>query len=153
MLEIREVKDEPMALECDKLLTKLMQCERRFNENTKETFIVECYYPHKFDVDNNVLFLAYYDDIPVGYIYGYLKEQKGDFVYNNVARIDALYVLDGYRGRGIAKRLMNEFYNWCKINDVKFVTIGVYKNNIDAYNLYCKEGFATDTYYMTKELQ
>ena len=53
---------------------------------------------------------------------------------------------------GIATSLINTFYGWCKNNDIKFVTIGVYKDNIDAYNLYCKEGFATDIYYMTKEL-
>jgi len=153
MVEIKKVTNEFMALECDNLLTKLIQAERRFNENTKETFIVKDNYINKFNVDNNVLYLAYHDDVSVGYIYGYIKEQKGDFVYNTVAHIDALYVLEDYRKRGIASNLIDKFYEWCKKQDVKFVTIGVYKDNVDAYNLYFKQGFETDTYYMTKELQ
>lgn len=33
MVEIRKVNNELMARECDKLLTKLIQSERRFDNN------------------------------------------------------------------------------------------------------------------------
>lgn len=152
MIEIKKVIDFDMAIECDDWLTKLNQSERRFNKNTKESFVVYDYYTKKFNEDNHVLYLACDGDVSIGFIYGYIKEQQGVLVHSSVAHIDTLYVLEGYRGKGVATNLIHTFYDWCKNNDVKFVTIGVYKDNIDAYNLYCKEGFAADTYYMMKEL-
>ena len=152
MLEIKKVINEEMAMSCDNLLTKLIQSERRFDYNVKETFVVNNNYTNKYDKESNVLFLAYEDNKPIGYIYGYLKDAKGDFVYESVGCIDALYVLDDYRKCGIGTGLINKFYDWCHEQDIKVVTIGVYKNNVDAYNLYSKHGFETNTYYMIKEL-
>jgi len=74
------------------LLTKLIQSDRRFDVNTKETYTVNNYYINKFNKENNILFAAYYNDIPVGYIFGYIKYQSGDFAYYSVAQIDSLYV-------------------------------------------------------------
>ena len=152
MIEIKKVTNFDMAKDCDRLLTKLIQSERRFDKNTKETFVVSDNYTKKFGDSDKVLYLACDGDISIGFIYGFIKHEKGELVHDTVAHIDALYVSDGYRGKGIASDLIHTFYDWCKNNDVKFVTICVYKNNIDAYNLYYKEGFDTDTYYMTKEL-
>lgn len=152
MFEIKKVINEEMAIICDNLLTKLIQSERIFDSNVKETFVVNNNYTRKYDKGFNVLFIAYADDKPVGYIYGYIKEQKGDFVYESVGCIDALYVLEDYRKKGIATALINKFYDWCSERGIKFVTIGVYKDNIDAYNLYSKHGFETNSYYMLKEL-
>ena len=70
------VDNENMAIECDNLLTKLIQSERRFDINVRESFVVNNNYTGKYDKDFNVLFLAYYDDIPVGYIYGYVKDKN-----------------------------------------------------------------------------
>lgn len=152
MIEIKKVTDELMAIECDNLLTKLLQSDRRFDDNMKETYRVEHYYVNKIDNERNILFLAYDNQTPIGYVYGYIKYPSGDFVYDSVAQIDSLYVEDGYRNQGIATCLMNQFYAWCRDNKVKYVEIYVFKDNEDAYNLYRKQGFETEIYHMTKEL-
>ena len=43
-------------------------------------------------------------------------------------------------------------HQYCKDNDIKYVEICVFKDNNDAYNLYCKQDFQTEIYHMTKEL-
>lgn len=92
-----------------------------------------------FDKDCNVLFLAYFDNVPVGYVFGNIKYKLGKFVYNSVAHIDALYVLDAYRNNGIATSLMNAFYDLCRGNEIKFIEVEVFKNNTDAYHLYSNQ--------------
>ena len=150
MIEIKKVINEEMAKECDILLTSLIQSERKYDKNIKPTFVVDSNYENKFNKD--ILFLAYEDDIPVGFIYGYVKYKKGNLAYKNVAFIDALYVLDKYRNRGIAKKLIDEFDNYCKENAIKIVEIDVFKNNAVALNLYKKLGYEIEIYGMKKEL-
>lgn len=150
MFEIKKVINEQMAKECDELLTKLVQSERKFDKNIKEDFIVSNNYVNKFNKD--ILFLAYSNNIPVGFIYGYIKFGQSNFVHKGVVQIDALYVLNNYRNKGIAKSLINKFYEWCKENNIKIVEISVFKDNIDAYNLYKKLGYEIEIYGMKKEL-
>lgn len=150
MIEIKRVVDYQIAKECDDLLTKLIQSERRFDKNIKPSFMVDNYYKDKIDKD--ILFLAYKDDIPVGFIYGYIKYKKGELAYKNVIYIDALYVLDEYRNMGIAKKLINKFYDYCYENNIDIVEIAVFKNNVEALNLYKKLGYEITEYKMKKEL-
>ena len=150
MFEIKKVINEQMAKECDALLTKLVQHERKFDKNIKEDFIVSNNYVNKFNKD--ILFLAYSNNIPVGFIYGYIKFEQSNFAHKGVAQIDALYVLDNYRNNGIAKSLINKFYEWCKENNIKIIEISVFKDNIYAYNLYKNLGYEIEIYGMKKEL-
>ena len=150
MFEIKKVINDKMAKDCDKLLTKLVQSERNFDKNIKDTFVVSNNYVNKFN--NDILFLAYDNDLPIGFIYGYLKFQEGNFVDKSVAFIDALYVLENYRNKGIAKALINKFYDWCKENNISIVEISVFKDNIEAINLYKKLGYEIEIYGMKKEL-
>lgn len=152
MIEIKKVINEQMAKECDELLTKLILSERKFDKNIKEDFVVLNNYINLYNKKNNVLFIAYEDGKAVGFIYGYLKYEASNFVFNSVAKIDALYVIDDYRNKGIGKNLINKFYEWCKDNNIKIVEISVFKNNISAYNLYKKIGYEVEEYKMKKEL-
>ncbi|MDD3341581.1 MAG: GNAT family N-acetyltransferase [Bacilli bacterium] len=152
MLVIKKVINEEMAKECDVLLTKLIQSERRFDDNVKETFVIKDNYKNKMDKEYTGLFLAYSNDKPVGYIFGYMKFEAGDFVYHSTAHIDALYVTENYRKQGIAKALMQEFYTWCMQKDIKSVEIGVFAKNKQAFELYKNEDFEVTTYYLKKNL-
>ena len=70
----------------------------------------------------------------------------------NVIYIDALYVLDEYRNMGIAKKLINKFYDYCYENNIDIVEIAVFKDNVEALNLYKKLGYEVEIYGMKKEL-
>lgn len=137
---------------CDVLLTKLIMSERKYDTNVKETFIVSKCYKNILNNNKKILIGAVDNNEIIGFIYGYLKEEAGDFVKENVALIDALYVLDEYRKKGIATKLIDEFYKWCKDKNVKIVNIGVFIDNKEAYNLYKKLGFVENTFLMSKYL-
>lgn len=152
MFEIKKVINDQMAKDCDKLLTKLVQSERKYDKNIKDSFIVSNNYVNLYNKDNNVLFGACENNLIVGFIYGYIKYKASDFVTKGIAQIDALYVLDNYRNKGIGKKLIDKFYEWCEENNIKIVEISVFKNNTNAYNLYEKLGYEVTEYKMVKEL-
>lgn len=110
MFEIKKVINDQMAKDCDNLLTKLVQYERKFDNNIKEDFVVSNNYVNIYKKENNILFIVYDNDKPVGFIYGYIKSATSNLFYKTVAQIDALYVLDSYRKKGIATSLINKFY-------------------------------------------
>ena len=150
---IEKVITLDMAKECDILLTKLVQSERKYDKNIKESFVVTNNYVNLYNKDNNVLFVARENNLTVGFIYGYIKYKASDFVTKGVAQIDALYVLDNYRNKGIGKKLIDKFYEWCEEDNIKIIEISVFKNNTNAYNLYEKLGYEVTEYKMVKELQ
>ena len=152
MFEIKKVINEEMAKECDILLTKLVQSERKYDKNIKENFVVTNNYVNLYNKDNNILYISCDNEKPVGFIYGYIKYEQSNFVFDSVAQIDALYVLDNYRNKGIGKKLIDKFYEWCEENNIKIVEISVFKNNTNAYNLYEKLGYEVTEYKMVKEL-
>ena len=109
-MEYKIVDNIEEAKICDDLLTELVMFERKYDDNVKETYVVNNYYTEIFNKDYNALICAKNNDDIVGFIYGFLKYEKGSFVKENVGFIDALYVKDEYRKQGIASHLIEEFY-------------------------------------------
>lgn len=150
MIQYKIVDSIEEAKVCDDLLTELIMSERKYDDNVKESFRVNNYYTEIYNKDYNLLICAKNNDIIVGFIYGFLKEQVGQLLYENVGLIDALYVRDNYRKQGIATNLINEFYKWCDLKDIKYIEIGSFVENKDAYKLYKKLGFEVVSYRMKK---
>jgi len=140
------------AKACDDLLTKLIMSERKYDDNVKESFKVSDYFTKIYDKDYNSLICALSDKEIIGFIYVFLKHEKGEFAKESVGFIDALYVRDNYRKQGIATNLINEVYKWCDLKEIKFVEIGSFVKNEAAFSLYKKFGFEVTTYYMRKSL-
>ena len=151
-MEYRIVNDVEIAKECDNLLTELIMSERKYDKNVRDDYSVNDYFTKIYDKDYNVLICALSDNNVVGFIYGFLKYEKGILVNESVGFIDALYVKEKYRKQGIATHLIEEFYKWCDSKEIKFIEIGSYVNNEAAYNFYKKLGFEVVTYYMKKEI-
>lgn len=151
IIDYKIVDNKCDAKKCDDLLTELIMSERRYDSNIKETFRVNNFYTEIFNRENNVLICALNGDETVGYIYGFLKESAGELLYENVALIDALYVKDNYRRQGIATNLINEFFKWCDLKNIKYIEIGTLVENKDAYSLYKKLGFEVVSYRMRRD--
>lgn len=151
-MEYKIVDSIEEAQICDDLLTKLIMSERKYDDNVKETYKVNYYYTELFNKDYNVLICAKHNDNIVGFIYGFIKYEKGDLVKANVGFIDAVYVKNEFRKQGIASQLINEFYKWCNSKDVKYVEVSSYIKNDGACNLYKKFGFEITSYYMRKNI-
>ena len=69
-------------------------------------------------------------------------ETPDEFFNEKYVTIHDLKTYENFRGKGYAKYLLNEFFNYVK-NILKFniITLIVYKDNINAVNLYFNIGF------------
>lgn len=55
--------------------------------------------------------------------------------------LDGLYVLENFRNKGIARKLLNEIIKEINLNGEYKISINVLKENAVAYNLYKSLGF------------
>ena len=59
---IKKVDNINDALECNKLLTKLVNSEKRYDLNVKNNYTVKEYFENIYSNENNCLFIAKEDD-------------------------------------------------------------------------------------------
>ena len=128
----------------DNLLTKLIEDERKYDKSIEKDFKVSNFYKNCIIKNNNLIYLCEVDNSIVGYIYLIIDKDK--------AKIDALYVEEEYRNRGIASKLLDYAITHFKKNNIKEVEINVLSNNIAAKKLYEKKGFYTFKETMKVEL-
>ncbi|WP_024614969.1 GNAT family N-acetyltransferase [Clostridium sp. Ade.TY] len=98
---------------------------------------------------------------------GYLSSFRGK--YNRIRHVsyNVIGIRDGYRGKGIGRKLFEELFVWANENSIKRLELTVVCNNTIAINLYKKVGFKVeglkkksilkddiyyDEYYMSKIL-
>lgn len=73
----------------------------------------------------------------VGMVAGYTED-----LINNMAYICIVGVLNKYRGKGIASKLVNDFVEICKNKGIKAVHLYTHKSNLSALAMYRKIGFS-----------
>ena len=138
---IKKVSSIEEAKECDKLLTMLIQDEKKYNENTKDDYIVDNWYFSFIDKDDSQLFIAVDDNEIVGYIYVKIITTSDSSDIYTEASISGIYVKDNFRKQGIGTKLINEAKKWCINKGVTYLKLNVLEGNIAALNLYKKLGF------------
>ena len=134
--------------EANKLLTKLIRDEKKYDPNINEKYVVKHYYENR--PKNSVILFAYVDKKIAGYTYGILEDTQT--YINKKLLIDALYVEEEFRNNGIATSLINAVEEWGKEQGAKVEELTVCKENEKAFNLYKKFGFDTIVYRMTKNI-
>ena len=141
-LQIVKAVTKQDCLVCNKFLIKLMQFESKIDSSIFDKTSTEEVY-EKVLQQNNV-FVAYAKyDTPVGYISGYLKNLKGQGVTTNRVFVDSLYVDENFRGRGIGKKLLQEFENWAieRFGDDYEIELLCLSNNKQALDFYNSLGY------------
>ncbi len=53
-------------------------------------------------------------------------------------------ILPAYWNKGIGKAFMHEMEEWCQLNSIRKIELGVWSNNFKAISLYEKLGFETE---------
>lgn len=144
---INRVKDEIKANKCDKLLTKLIHDEKKYDDFINENFIVKDYFNNVIKDDKNILLCYEENKMILGYIF--LKYIVDDD--KNGYLIDGLYVEENYRNKGIAKSLLSEGLKIIENNNIDFIDINVIANNKIAIKLYESFGFETFKLIMRKQ--
>jgi len=128
------------AKDLDSLLTKLINYERKFSSNVSENIEVKGFYKNILKRDNQAIFAASCEEKVIGFIYIYEKILDETFI-NKEAFIDAFFVEEEYRNKGIGKSLINEAIAWAKERNIKYIDIDVMSENIKTINIYNNIGF------------
>lgn len=138
--------------EIDSMLTDLIQDEReKYNNNINKNYEVKDFYEKFIDNEDKTIFVARENDMILGYVYGFVQD-SGSLYNKKVAQLDALYVKEQYRGKGIARSLMKEFINWAEEKGVVYIELSVCKDNTNAISLYENEGFCIGKICLRKGL-
>lgn len=83
-------------------------------------------------------YTAYYQNIMIGHIMIYADKDLNGRV---AGKIENLFVLNNWRNKRIAKRLMDEAMDYFKSNGIEHVRLEVWNANKVAYEFYIKLGF------------
>ena len=91
--------------------------------------------------DNNIYWLAFCDDLPVGYA-KLKKHSKSDFIESNsVAQLQKIYVLKDFLSKKIGQKLQSEIFKEIINLNINFLWLSVLKTNERAISFYKKSGF------------
>ena len=139
---IKRVDNKEDAIECDKLLTKLVNNERNYDRNISKDYVVNGYFENIYANENNCLFIVKDENnTTIGYAFcKIITSDNGPYI-NHIALVDGLYVNEEYRNQGIATKLIEECKTWAINTGARILEINVMTGNINAINLYEKIGF------------
>ena len=84
-------------------------------------------------------------------IYGFIQD-NGQVFNVKIAQLDSIFVKKEYRGRCIAKSLIQEFTKWAREQDASEMELSVCKGNSKAINLYKNEGFDENKLILRKKI-
>jgi ribosomal protein S18 acetylase RimI-like enzyme len=82
-------------------------------------------------------FLAFSDEFPIGIVALYRLRRGSD-----TGELMQMWIAPEYRGRGIAKRIMDVAFQWAGNNQFRAIVAKVARNNARALRLYREYGFA-----------
>ena len=133
----------------DNLLSLLIEDERKYDKNISPFIMILDYYKNFIDKENNIFYVYEQDNKIVGYVYA--KILNDGTMVKSKAVIDALYVDEKYRKKGIAKSLLNKVLERLSEYDISSMEISVMSKNTVAKKLYESLGFKTEKETLIKE--
>lgn len=74
------------------------------------------------------------------------------FRYRHWVEVQALYVVQGYRRQGAARRLMTYTYTWARQQGFNRIQLFVTTSNFGAKTFYAREGFIVSQEILRKSL-
>ncbi len=133
---VREILEYEIDI-ANHLLNKLIKDEKKYDNNINYDYVVKEYYQKK--INDSIILVATNKNKIVAYLFGYIVDSP---VYiKKKAILDAIYVEEQHRNKGIAQKMINKFKEWCKKENIKIIELVVCSKNDKAYNLYKRNGF------------
>jgi len=112
------------------------------------------YFQDMISKERGCVLIAIVDDKIVGYLCGGLKQKKVESCRNLliVAELENTFVLDEFRSKGIGKQLYSKFMEWCKMQNVEKIRVGVFAQNELAIKFYRNNNFKDYTLILESDL-
>lgn len=129
------------STELGTMLVELCEYETRFDPLLEpkegcDRYLVE-YTWRGVERGGGVVFLAEDDGRPVGFISGWVVRRDGRlWRVTRLGYVDALYVRDGWRGRGVGRGLMRALIDHFRGLGLDHLTTDVYSSNERARSFY-----------------
>lgn len=118
------------------------------NENTKED--MENYLKENFSyeqIENEVkengsrFFIVENNEEVVAYMKLNFDKSQTETGHDNTLEVQRIYVLQEYKGKHIGKMLIEKAIEIGRNNNLNYIWLGVWENNINAIKFYEKRGF------------
>ncbi len=91
--------------------------------------------------DNNVFWIAFFDELPVGYA-KLKKFSKSEFISSdNVSQLQKIYVLKDFMAKKIGHKMQSEMFDETIRLGHKYMWLSVLKSNERAISFYKRNGF------------
>lgn len=118
--------------------------------------VLRNYLKHTFSVNkikssiekiNNVFWIAYADELPVGYAKLKIYSPYEQLTDPKPAQLQKIYVLNDYIGNKIGQQLQETLFEQVRAEGVKTLWLAVWDGNDKAIRFYEKHGFKKETTY------
>ena len=103
-------------------------------------------------INNHYVIVALLDDKIAGYLAGSIEE-KGVYELIQYGEINNMLVIEEYRGIGVGKRLIDNFKEYCKSQNIDNIKVVASFKNKDAINFYRKNGFEDFDLTLTMKIE
>lgn len=91
-------------------------------------------------INNDIVFVAEYEDKIVGYLAGNICEQIS-YITESFAELDNICINEIYRNMGVGTLLIDEFKKYCKNQNIENIKVTASAKNSKAIQFYLKNGF------------
>lgn len=141
-MEYKRVDSLVECQECDKLLTKLICYESKFDALINPNYKVLNFFKNKLTNENIAIYIAKDKEKIIGFIIGIKRYDKSTSFNKNIILIEDLFVSEEYRNKKIGTNLIQHIENWANKTFGECVfEINVIIDNVAATSLYKKLGF------------
>lgn len=103
-------------------------------------------------INNHYVIVALLDDKIAGYLAGSIEE-KGVYELIQYGEINNMLVIEEYRGIGVGKKLIDNFKEYCKSQNIDNIKVVASFKNKDAINFYRKNGFEDFDLTLTMKIE
>lgn len=152
-IHIRKAVEEDAALLA---LLARVTFRQAFNHFWSDEAVLRDYFDKTFSVEkmrgsllkpNNVFWLAFADDLPVGYAKLKVNSPYEKLADPKPAQLQKIYILQDVIGKGIGERLQNTLFEEVALRGIETLWLAVWDENQMAIRFYERHGFRKETTY------
>jgi len=125
-----------------KEVAPLFNAYREFYGQPSDLEKAEQFLKERLKKEESIIFLAYLDAQPVGFVQ--LFPIFSSVAMKKAFLLNDLFVAEHARKQGVAMRLIEECYAYCKNEDARYITLETATDNKQAQKLYEKLGMKID---------